>query len=115
MDNTDAETAEHPSNSDLSISLLLALRLSRDIPKSVVEGAAYGSKLPQSALSQENPPREYFMKFNLKTVAAVAMVAAIAATPSLAFAKAGDPFAKATTGAASFRESLTQLDRQSVV
>src|SRR3546814_14401885 len=49
------------------------------------------------------------MKFNLKTVAAVAMVAAIAATPSLAFAQAGDPFAKATTGAASFRESLTQF------
>src|SRR3546814_13877994 len=96
MDNTDAETAEHPSNSDLSISFLLALPLSRDIPKSVVEGAAYGSKLPQSALSQENPPREYFMKFNLKTVAAVAMVAAIAATPSLAFAQAGDPFAQAT-------------------
>src|SRR3546814_5338955 len=43
------------------------------------------------------------------TVAAVAMVAAIAATPSLAFAQAGDPFAKATTGAASFRESLTQF------
>src|SRR3546814_13816137 len=37
------------------------------------------------------------------------MVAAIAATPSLAFAQAGDPFAKATTGAASFRESLTQF------
>src|SRR3546814_5744123 len=31
------------------------------------------------------------------------------ATPSLAFAQAGDPFAKATTGAASFRESLTQF------
>lgn len=49
------------------------------------------------------------MKFNLKTIAAVAMVAAIAATPSLAFAQSGDPFAKATTGAASFRESLTQF------
>lgn len=46
------------------------------------------------------------MKFNLKSIAGVAIAAAMVAIPSVAMA---NPFAGAQTGAASFRDALTQF------
>lgn len=50
------------------------------------------------------------MKFNLKSIAGVAIAAAMVAIPGVAFAQAaGNPFQGAQTGAASFRDALTQF------
>lgn len=50
------------------------------------------------------------MKFNLKSLASVAIAAALIAAPSVAFAvDSADPFSGAAKGAETFRQSLTQF------